>query len=113
MELGGFVFQTGAKTDGDTVSKAREGLAGWCLMAAKHVKESLHCPIVDGRCFSCVSLAWMAVLVLRERKILMILSRHLNWTCLWLVKTLGLEWPSVFVRAADVHVEPQQTHAHH
>jgi len=102
--IGGFVFQTGAKTDGDTVSKAREGLAGWCLMAAKHVKESLHRPIADGRCFfMCITRMDGCLGLAGTENIDDTLVASESGRVFGLVKTLGLEWPSVFVRAVDVH----------
>lgn len=104
--IGGFVFQTGGKTDGDTVSKAREGLAGWCLMAAKHVKESLHRPIVDGRCFfMCVTRMDGCLGLAGTENIDDTLKASESGRVFGLVKTLGLEWPSVFVRAVDVHAD--------
>merc|ERR1711871_773000 len=106
--IGGFVFQTGGKTDGDTVSKAREGLAGWCLMAAKHVKESLHRPIVEGRCFfMCVTRMDGCLGLKGSENIDDVLTASESGRVFGLVKTLGLEWPSVFVRAVDVHADTQ------
>jgi acyl carrier protein len=121
--IGGFVFQSGAHTDGDSVSKAREGLAGWCLMAAKHVKESLHRPIVDGRCFfMCVTrmdgrLGLAGTKDIRHPQVGDdVLKVSECGRVFGLVKTLGLEWPSVFVRAVDVHADADgmtcATHVH-
>jgi acyl carrier protein len=104
--IGGFVFQSGTHTDGDSVNKARDGLAGWCLMAAKHVKESLHRPIVDGRCFfMCVTRMDGRLGLAGTKNIDDVLKASECGRVFGLVKTLGLEWPSVFVRAVDVHAD--------
>ena len=83
--------------------------AGWSLMAAKHTKESLHRDITDGRCFfvgvarmdgrlglSGVSSTPSADLADE------ILGTAERGAIFGLVKTLGLEWPTVYCRAIDV-----------
>ena len=96
--VGGFVSLESSKTP-----------AGFSLMAAKHTKESLHKKIKDGRCFfvgvarmdgrlglsgaSCTPSADLADEILGTAE---------RGAIFGLVKTLGLEWPSVYCRAVDV-----------
>ena len=96
--IGGFIYMDSNNTQ-----------PGWCLLAAKHVKESLHKNIQDGRCFFLGVTRMDGQLGLSGNSVTpsatlseSVLGTAERGAIFGLVKTLGLEWPDVYCRGVDL-----------
>ena len=74
-------------------------------MAAKHVKESYTALLLTVKLFMCVTRMDGCLGLAGTENIDDTLKASESGRVFGLVKTLGLEWPSVFVRAVDVHAD--------
>jgi NADP-dependent 3-hydroxy acid dehydrogenase YdfG len=96
--VGGFIYMDSSNTQ-----------PGWSLLAAKHVKNSLHQNINNGRCFFLGITRMDGQLGFTGKTITpsptlseSVLNTAERGSIFGLVKTLGLEWPDVYCRAVDL-----------